>query len=202
MAEDRRRDSRLDLRLARYFLAVVDHGGVTGATRALFLAQPSLSQAIRNLEEHLGTPIFHRAGGRMRLTTAGEEFAVAARVIALDVDRARAAVRAVQGLDAGSLEVATTTPWEMDPLPGLVAGLDGPSRFGRRDVETRRARVGDVADDQVVVTVVERGGDGLHRVEIVHPHRDSGVRREELADEPGVQLPLEVPHSPATRSTP
>jgi len=44
----------VDARQLDYFLAVVDHGGVNRAAAALYLAQPSLSQAIRALERDLG----------------------------------------------------------------------------------------------------------------------------------------------------
>jgi DNA-binding transcriptional LysR family regulator len=47
----------MDLRLVGYFVAVVDEGGVTRAARALYIAQPSLSQAIRQLGVELFDPL-------------------------------------------------------------------------------------------------------------------------------------------------
>ncbi|WP_370943249.1 LysR family transcriptional regulator [Amycolatopsis sp. cg5] len=61
----------MDLRQVEYFVAVVDHGGVTKAAEALFLAQPSLSQAVRQLERELGAELFDRTGRHLVLTAAG-----------------------------------------------------------------------------------------------------------------------------------
>ncbi len=44
----------MDLRLVEYFVAVIDHGSVTKAAQARYIAQPSLSQAIRGLERQPG----------------------------------------------------------------------------------------------------------------------------------------------------
>ena len=52
----------MDLRELRLFLAVVDGGGMTRAAEAEHVSQPSVSQAIRELETELGTPLFHRVG--------------------------------------------------------------------------------------------------------------------------------------------
>ena len=45
-----------------YFLAVVEHRGFSQAADELHIAQPSLSQAMANLERELGVPLFHRVG--------------------------------------------------------------------------------------------------------------------------------------------
>jgi hypothetical protein len=61
----------LELRHLRYFVAVADAGSFSHAAEQLFLAQPTLSQQIRRLEETIGTPLLHRRREGLRLTTAG-----------------------------------------------------------------------------------------------------------------------------------
>lgn len=73
----------------RYFCAVVEHGGVSRAARALHMAQPPLSQRLRELEEELGTALFERQGRRLVLTHAGAVFHEHARQILNAVERTR-----------------------------------------------------------------------------------------------------------------
>jgi DNA-binding transcriptional LysR family regulator len=113
----------VDLRLVKYFLAVIDHGGITRAAKALYVAQPSLSQAIRSLERQLDVRLFDRSGRQLTLTPAGESFAETARQIHRDIDRAHAEVQAVRNLTAGRLELAATPTLELDPLPELASRL-------------------------------------------------------------------------------
>ena len=51
----------MDLRRLRLFLAVVDEGGFTAAARAVHVAQPAVSLAVRELEEELGAPLLVRS---------------------------------------------------------------------------------------------------------------------------------------------
>ena len=106
-----------------YFVAVVDHGGVTKAANALYIAQPSLSQAIRVLERELGTDLFDRSGRTMTLTPAGAVFETGARAALRDADRARARVAAVRDLHTGRLRIAASAAMALDPLPAAVATL-------------------------------------------------------------------------------
>lgn len=61
----------MDIRQLEYFLAIVDRGGFNRAASALYVSQPSLSQAVRALERDLGSELFHRIGRRAVLTEAG-----------------------------------------------------------------------------------------------------------------------------------
>ena len=54
-------DLLMDLRRLRLFLAVVDEGGFTAAARAVHVAQPAVSLAVRELEEELGAPLLVRS---------------------------------------------------------------------------------------------------------------------------------------------
>ena len=66
----------MDTRQLRYFLAVVDAGSVHRAAEQLYVAQPSVSQALRALERDLGSLLFHRTGRRLILTAAGRALIV------------------------------------------------------------------------------------------------------------------------------
>ncbi|MER7282083.1 LysR family transcriptional regulator [Dactylosporangium sp. NPDC000244] len=126
----------IDLRLLTYLVATVDQGSVTKAAQALHLTQPVLSRQLRELERRIGLSLFERAGRRLRLTPAGEEFLARARgllVQADEVERA-AAHLAAGGLDVLRLAVPTTTLTDVlapflatlehhDPVP-IVRELD------------------------------------------------------------------------------
>ena len=50
----------IELRHLRYFVALAEAGSFTHAAQRIFIAQPTLSQQIRRLEEIVGTPLLQR----------------------------------------------------------------------------------------------------------------------------------------------
>ena len=58
----------------KYFLAIVEHGGLTRAAEALFLSQPSLSKYLNRLEENLGVELFDHGSSPLKLTYAGKRY--------------------------------------------------------------------------------------------------------------------------------
>ena len=113
----------MDARQLRYFLAVVDAGSVHRAAEQLYVAQPSVSQALRALERDLGSLLFHRTGRRLVLTAAGRALVGPAREVMRGLDLARATVEAVDGLLGGELVVAAMPSQSVSPLTGLVAAF-------------------------------------------------------------------------------
>jgi DNA-binding transcriptional LysR family regulator len=69
----------VDSRVLRYFVAVAEHRSFTQAARAVFVAQPSLSRQIKQLETRFGADLFTRSSTEVRLTAAGEVLLEAAR---------------------------------------------------------------------------------------------------------------------------
>jgi len=64
----------MELRHLRYFTAVVQWKGYREASRHLYIAQPSISQAVSDLENELGIKLFTREGRATRLTPEGQAF--------------------------------------------------------------------------------------------------------------------------------
>ena len=113
----------MDLRQVSYVVAIVDHGGFVRAAAALDVAQPSLSQGVRRLEDELGAPLFVRAGRRVELSEAGVAFLGPARRLLREAQRARDAVGAHAGLTTGTLDLVALGSLAVDPVAGLVAGF-------------------------------------------------------------------------------
>jgi LysR family transcriptional regulator, hydrogen peroxide-inducible genes activator len=61
----------MEMHQIRYFLAVCDHGSFTRAAQFTYVSQPSLTQAIKKLEDELGGELFLRDRSGCRLTSLG-----------------------------------------------------------------------------------------------------------------------------------
>jgi DNA-binding transcriptional LysR family regulator len=79
----------VELRTLQAFVEVVRTGGFSRAGATLHLAQPTVSKAVKSLEEDLGQPLLVREGRRVSLTDAGR----------VAFERARAILAAVRGLE-------------------------------------------------------------------------------------------------------
>ena len=82
----------MELRQLRYFVAIVDHGSLSRAALVLHVAQPALTQQLRQLEEELGAQLLHRSAQGVTATDAGRLFYQHALAILKQVADARAAV--------------------------------------------------------------------------------------------------------------
>ena len=113
----------MDSNRLRHFVAVVDHGGFTAAARAVYVSQPALSLAVKELEAELGVALLVRSGRRVRLTPAGTALLEPARQVLRDLETGQAAVEAVAGLKAGNLTVASLPTLAADPVAPLVGAF-------------------------------------------------------------------------------
>ena len=77
----------MTLQQLRYADAVAACGGVSEAARKLFVTQPTITEALRLLEEELRIAIFTRTHKGASLTREGEEFLASARLILDDAAR-------------------------------------------------------------------------------------------------------------------
>ena len=111
----------MELHQLRYFVAVAELRHFTKAARDLRIAQPSVSRAVRVLEEELGTQLFHRMKGNVALTSAGEVLLPWARRVLADVDGAALEVRELADLRRGRLAVGATPSLATTLLPPALA---------------------------------------------------------------------------------
>ncbi|GHH69724.1 transcriptional regulator [Streptosporangium violaceochromogenes] len=108
----------MNLQQLRYVVATAEHRTMTDAARSLYIAQPALSRAIRDLERELGMTLFARSGRGVVVTAQGRRVVKLARE-ALD------AVREIEALSGHGhpsdteLRIASTPSLE----PGLTARL-------------------------------------------------------------------------------
>ena len=64
----------MTLQQLKYVIEVAEKGSITEAAKSLFIAQPSLSAAIHDLETEIATKIFLRNSRGILITPEGTEF--------------------------------------------------------------------------------------------------------------------------------
>ena len=69
----------MTLQQLHYVITICDAGSMNKAAELLYVAQPSLTNAIKELEKELGIIIFNRSGRGVSLTGDGAEFLLYAR---------------------------------------------------------------------------------------------------------------------------
>lgn len=76
----------MTLQQLKYAIAVADAGSITAAAARLFIAQPSLSKALSELEAEMGVTIFERSARGVRPTEDGTRFLSYARQVVEQAD--------------------------------------------------------------------------------------------------------------------
>lgn len=73
--------SKMTIRHLKIFIAVAETGTMSGAAQRLYITQPTVSQAVAELEKHYGILLFERLSQRLYITEAGRELLSRARHI-------------------------------------------------------------------------------------------------------------------------
>ena len=105
---------------ANYVYAVYREGSFTRAAEKLYISQPCLSAAIKQIEQKLGTPIFQRGPNGVTPTPLGLEYIqTAGRMLALE-EAFSSRVKEFQELKYGSVHIAGSNYVSSYILPRLV----------------------------------------------------------------------------------
>ncbi|MGW5172080.1 LysR substrate-binding domain-containing protein [Streptomyces nodosus] len=110
----------MELRHVRSFLALVEERHFGRAAARLHIAQPALSQQIKQLERDLGTVLFTRSTRRVELTEAGADLTAYARSILAEVERAEAHMAMLASGHAGRVSIGFVGTATYDVLPQVA----------------------------------------------------------------------------------
>lgn len=108
----------MTLRHMKIFLSVYQNCGITKAAEQLHIAQPSVSLAVKELEEYYGTRLFDRMGRRIYPTESGKRLYEYALRISELFDEAQAGIKNWDAI--GSIRVGTSITIGTMLLPELI----------------------------------------------------------------------------------
>jgi LysR family transcriptional regulator, benzoate and cis,cis-muconate-responsive activator of ben and cat genes len=110
----------MELRHLRYFVAIGEELNFTRAAERLHIAQPPLSQQIRQLEEELGVTLLQRNSRPLRLTEAGALFLDRARALLASLELGVADTRRIGRGQAGRLAIGFVGSAMFVGLPDII----------------------------------------------------------------------------------
>jgi DNA-binding transcriptional LysR family regulator len=145
----------MTLRQLTLFRAVAQHLSFTRAAAELSLTQPAVSIQIKQLENHIGTPMFEQVGKRIFLTDAGDELYKACGDIFARIEALELSLNELQGSIKGKLKlsVVTTAAYFLPYLlkPFLERYPEVKVRLNVTNRNTLLKRLSDNEDDLVIM---------------------------------------------------
>jgi len=91
-----------------YLKAVIEHGSISQAAKALFISQPYLSKFIKTLEEELGVEVLNRQVAPMELTYAGERFLHYMNDVEVTIQKMMIELQAISNMKKGRLKIGVS----------------------------------------------------------------------------------------------
>lgn len=113
----------LNLHALRVFTALAEARSFSRAAEGLFISQPAVSKAVRELEAQLGLTLVDRSARPIALTAAGAVLLAHARRIFASERAAAQALSDLRDLEAGSLTIGASSTVGIYLLPPLIAAF-------------------------------------------------------------------------------
>ncbi len=111
----------MELRTLRYFLAVLQEGSITNASKRLHVTQPTLSRQLADLERELGRPLYTRSHAGISPTEHGAMLAKYAESIVALADKAESDVKMPSRTVSGSVHIGCGETRGMELLADAMA---------------------------------------------------------------------------------
>jgi DNA-binding transcriptional LysR family regulator len=161
-----------------YFIEIARQRSFTRAAGRLNMAQPALSQQMKNLETELGTPLFNRGRKEVQLTAAGKAFLPRAEGLLAQAEAAKAVVSDVAHLRGGKLTIAAIPSVSACLLPEVL------HRFSKNHAQVALQLIED--NSERVADCVESGQTDIGFLQL--PASKSAFKVQPLMTEPFVLL--------------
>ena len=107
----------------RYFREVARRGSIRKAAATLNVAASAVNRQLLKLEDEVGTPLFDRLPGRMRLTLAGELLLHHVDDTLAGFDRVRSEIDGLRGMMTGHIAIAAVDSLMIEFLPNVIEGF-------------------------------------------------------------------------------
>lgn len=114
----------MEIKQLKRFLAVLDHGSLSGAAKSLGITQQAMSTTILNLESELDLPLFDRSpGGVTRPTPYGHALVRHAQAQMAGIDRATQELHAIRDATSGTVTIGIGETFVGEIMAAAVARL-------------------------------------------------------------------------------
>ncbi|PWC12566.1 LysR family transcriptional regulator [Brenneria corticis] len=110
----------MNLKQLHYFKRLAEKQHYTEAASSLFIAQPSLSHAISELEKELGVTLFEKCGRNVRITQCGKIFLPYVENALLELENGRFALRQISGAQEDVISLAFIYTMGETVVPRLI----------------------------------------------------------------------------------
>jgi hypothetical protein len=104
-----------------YIISIAKEGSVSKAAKKLYIAQPSLSQALKRIEKELNTKLFIRGSKGLKLSTSGEYYYKYAKQILKLYEEMKLEIADIEKLQSGSINLGTTNHLSLVLLPKIIS---------------------------------------------------------------------------------
>lgn len=108
-----------DLRRMAVFAAVVQHGSMSAAARALRMSTSAVSQQVRLLEQGSGVTLLHRSTRKLSLTDTGARFAEHCQAMVSAAQQAQAQLALAHDAPTGELRISAPVGFARHVAPAL-----------------------------------------------------------------------------------
>ncbi|SHE39759.1 LysR substrate-binding domain-containing protein [Clostridium fallax] len=107
-------------RKLKIYYEVATSLNMTKVAERMFISQPSISQAIKEIEEEMDCIFFERLGKKLYLTYEGEVFLSYARRILNLMEESKCRIKSFKNIEAGYISIGASTTIGVHLLPSIV----------------------------------------------------------------------------------